>query len=90
MAVAFSAALMWKWVAPGAQNALLPQKRAHPLPGGCAGLILLLTEAAPGGFSGVGGFEVVLSLRVPIKSVCLAHHPCSRSAPGLRQGSGLC
>lgn len=88
--MAFSAALMWKWVAPGAQNALLPRKRAHPLPGACAGLILLLAEAGPGASSGAEGFEVVLSLPVPIKSVCLAHHPCSRSAPGLRQDSGLC
>lgn len=35
---------------------LLPQKRAHLLPCVGAGLILLLTEAGPGGFSGVEGF----------------------------------
>lgn len=35
---------------------LLPQKRAHLLPCVCVCLILLLTEAGPGGFSGVEGF----------------------------------
>lgn len=35
---------------------LLPQERAHLLPCPCACLILLLTEAGPGGFSGVEGF----------------------------------
>lgn len=35
---------------------LLPQKRAHLLPCVCVCLISLLTEAGPGGFSGVEGF----------------------------------
>lgn len=76
---------------------LLPQKQAHLLPCVCVCLILLLTEAGSGGFSGVEGFlqpsSALWGRVVPacsIKSVCLAHHLCYRSAPGLWQDSGLC